>query len=82
MQTGCFPVSHIQCIINDVKVKEKFLVLKFLDVGNTHSDILDLLNTFFNMLQNHSSVKLFTLCIHEYLMNIYTKFYPRTVSQS
>ena len=34
------------------------------------------------MLQNDSSVKLFTLCIHECLMNIYTKFYPRTVSQS
>ena len=39
-------------------------------------------NIFFNMLQNHSSVKWFTLCIHECVMNIYTKFYPRTVSQS
>ena len=34
------------------------------------------------MLQNHSSVKLFTLWIHECLTNIYTKFYPRTLSQS
>ena len=32
--------------------------------------------------QNHSSVKLFTLCIHDCLMNLHTKFYPRTVSQS
>ena len=46
MQTGCFPVLRIQCIINDVKVKEKYLVLKSLDVGNTHSDILDLLKPF------------------------------------
>ena len=30
----------------------------------------------------NSSLKLFTLCIHECLMNICTKFYPRTVSQS
>ena len=45
-------------------------------------DIISDYNIFFNMLQNHSSVKLFTLCIHESLMNIYTKFYPRTVSQS
>ena len=26
------------------------------------------------MLQNHTSITLFTLCEHEFLMNIYTKF--------
>ena len=36
------------------------------------------------MLQNQSSVTLFTLCVHEFLMNIYmyAKFYLSTVFQS
>ena len=33
------------------------------------------------MLQNYSSVTLFTLCVHECLVNIY-KFYLPTVFQS
>ena len=48
------------------------------DIDLSYSDY----NIFFNMLQNHSSIKLFTLCIHECLMNIYTKFYLRTVSKA
>ena len=48
------------------------------DQDPSHSDY----NIFFNMLQNHSSVTLFTLWIHECLMNIYTKFYLPTVFQS
>ena len=36
-------------------------------------------NIFVYMLQNHSSVTLFTLCVHECPMNIYTKFYLPTV---
>ena len=31
------------------------------------------------MLQNHSSKTLFTFCIHECLVNIYTKFYLPSV---
>ena len=35
-------------------------------------------NIFFYKLQNHSSATLFTLCVCECLMNIYTKFYLLT----
>ena len=47
------------------------------DKDPSHSDYI-----FFNILQNHSSVKLFKLCIHECLKNIYTKLYHLTVFQS
>ena len=47
------------------------------DIDPSQSDY----NIFFNMLQNHSSVTLFTLCILECLMNIYTKFYLPSVPQ-
>ena len=36
-------------------------------------------NFFFYMLQNHSSITLFTLCVDECLINIHTKFYLPTV---
>ena len=39
-------------------------------------------NIFFNRLQNHSRIKLLTHFINEFLVNLYTKFYPRTVFQS
>ena len=63
---------------------------KFTYLISTSNDVLNLryrphyskYNDLYYTQQNHSSVKLFTLCIHECLMNIYTKFYPRTVSQS
>ena len=49
------------------------------DIDPSHSDY----NIFFKMLQNHTSLTLFTLCVHECLKNIlYTKFYLHTVFQS